>query len=70
MWSVATYWATTAKTTSRNGDNESLYIHGLKHVVYELLRSQCVCIVCVKINYDKLFYNAFPFENAYDFISG
>ena len=47
-----------------------LYLHGLKNVVEELLRSLCVCIVCVKINNDELFCNAFPFENAYDFISG
>ena len=64
MWSAATDWANTAKTTSQNGDNESLYLHGLKNVVYELLRSLCVCIVCVKINNDELFCNAFPFENA------
>ena len=32
---------------SQNGDNESLYLHDLKNVVYELLRSLCVCIVCV-----------------------
>ena len=31
---------------------------------------RCICIVCVKINNDGLFCNAFPFENSYDFISG
>ena len=36
------------KATSQNGDNESVYLHGLKNVVYELLRSLCVCIVCEK----------------------
>ena len=64
MWSAATDWANTAKTTSQNDDNESLYLHGLKNVIYELLRSLCVCIVCVKINNDELFCNAFPFKNA------
>ena len=33
MWSAATDQANTAKTTSQNGDNESLYLHGLKNVV-------------------------------------
>ena len=27
-------------------------------------------VVCVVINNDEFFCNAFPFENAYDFISG
>ena len=26
--------------------------------------------MCVKINYEELFFNAFPFENSYYFISG
>ena len=56
--------------TSQNGDNERLYLHGLKNVVLELLRSLCVCIVRVKINNEELFFNAFPFENSYYFISG
>ena len=67
---AATDWANTAKTTSQSGDSESLYLHGLKNVVYESLRSHCVCIMCVKINNDELFCDAFPFENSYDFISG
>ena len=67
---AATDRANTAKTTSQSGDNESLYLHGLKNVVCELLRSICVCVVCVKINNDELFCNAFPFENSNDFIFG
>ena len=31
------------------------HLHGLKNVVYELLRSLCVCIVRVKINNEELF---------------
>ena len=65
MWSAATDSANTAKTTSQNGDNDSLYLHGLKNVVWELLCSLCVYIVSVKINNDELFCNAFPFQNAY-----
>ena len=42
----------------------------LENVVSELLRSLCVCIVHVKINNEELFFNAFPFENSYYFISG
>ena len=30
---AATDWAKTAKATSQNDDNESLYLHGLKNVV-------------------------------------
>ena len=33
------------KATSPYGHNDSLYIHGLKSVVKELLRSPCVCSV-------------------------
>ena len=35
-----------------------------------LLRSLCVCTVCLIINNDELFSNAFPFENLFYFISG
>ena len=65
MVMAATDLANTMKTTSKNGDNDRLYIHALKmwfrnyYVAYI-----CVCIVCVKINNDELFYNAFPFENS------
>ena len=31
--------------TSQNGDDESLYIHGLNNLAYELLSSPCVCSV-------------------------
>ena len=52
---TATLWTTTItvvmaadqngeKATSKNGDNESLYIHGLNNFVYELLRT-CFCSV-------------------------
>ena len=57
MVMAATDWANTTKTTSQNGDNDSLYIHALKmwfmnyYVAYAF-------VVCVKINNDKLFYNA------------
>ena len=41
------------------------FIHSrLENVVWELLCSLCVCMVCVKINNDELFCNAFPFENS------
>ena len=36
-------------------------------MVKDFLRSLCVCRVCVKINNDELFCNAFPFENSYAF---
>ena len=56
---------------SQNGNNESLYIHDLKkRGLGLLLRSLCVCTVCVKINNDELFFNAFPFEISIYFISG
>ena len=55
---------------SQNGDNESLYLHDLKCGLGLLLHSLCVCTVCVKINNDELFFNAFPFENSFYFISG
>ena len=35
-----------------------------------LLRSLCVCTVCVKINNDEMFFNAFPFENSFYFWIG
>ena len=35
-----------------------------------LLRSLCVCTVCVKINNDELLFNAFPFENSFYFWIG
>ena len=57
------------KATSQNGDNESLYLHSLKHVVWELLRSLFVCMVCVKINNVELVFNAFSFQNSYYVIS-
>ena len=56
--------------TSQNGDNERLYLNGLKNVVLELLRSLCICIVRVKINNEELFFNAFLLENSYYFIYG
>ncbi len=56
---------------SQNGDNESLYLHELEKSGLGLLfRSLCVCTVCVKINNDELFFNAFPFKNSFEFISG
>ena len=61
---------------SQNGEKQQVktattrVLHGLKNVFFELLRSLCVCIVCVKINNEELFLNAFPFENSYYFISG
>ena len=33
------------KATRQNVNNESLYLHGLNKLVYELLRSPCVCNV-------------------------
>ena len=58
----------------KNGDNESLYLHDLNNVIYYylglLLRSLCVCTVCLNINNDELFCDAFPFENSFYFISG
>ena len=39
---------------------------GLGIITYSL----CFFIVCVKINNDELFCNAFPFENAYDYMYG
>ena len=62
--------AHSGETLGQNDDNESLYLHDLKNVVYELLRSVCVCLVCVKIANEELFCNAFPFENSYYYISG
>ena len=56
--------------TNQNGDNERLYLCGLKNVVYELLRSLCVGIVHAKINNEELFFNAFTFENSSYSISG
>ena len=35
-----------------------------------LLYNLCVCTVCVKFNNDELFFNSFPFENSFYFISG
>ena len=35
-----------------------------------LLLLLCVCTVRVKINNAELFFNAFPFENSFYFISG
>ena len=53
----------------QNGDNESLYLHGLKmclrneYVAYEF-------VVCVTTNNAELFFNAFPIEKSYYFSSG
>ena len=45
---------------SQNGDNKSLYLHELEKSGLGLLfRSLCVCIVCVKINNDELFFKCF-----------
>ena len=46
---------------SQNGEMQqvkmaTLYIHGLKNVIEELLRSLCVCILCVKINNEEMFF--------------
>ena len=77
--SPATPWATAtaiiaAINRKKNGDNESLYLHDLNNVIYYylglLLRSLCVCTVCLNINNDELFFDAFPFENSFYFISG
>ena len=33
------------RATSQNGNNKSLYIHGLNNLAYELLHSPCICSV-------------------------
>ena len=38
------------KSTRQNGDSESLYRHGLKNVVLEILRGLCVCSVSTTKN--------------------
>ena len=59
---------------SQNGDNRTTRVYRSSRLekcgLGLLLRSLCVCTVCVKINNDELFFNAFPFENSFYFISG
>ena len=45
----------------QNGDNENVYLHGLKMRLRCVAR--CVCTVCVNITNEALFFNGFPFEN-------
>ena len=56
---------------SQNGNNQSYIPSRLEKCGFGLLlRSLCVYTVFVKINNDELFFNAFPFENSFYFISG
>ena len=60
---------TNGDNCGQNGDNESLYIHGLK---MWLRNSYVACefVVCVTTNNAELFLNAFPIEKSYYFSPG
>ena len=59
-----------AKTESRASVCRMRRSRSIKCGLGLFLRSLCVCTVCVKINNDELFFNAFPFENSFYLISG
>ena len=49
-----TDWPKQQKSASRNGDNQSLYLHGLNNVVYNYYVAYAF-VVCVKIDNEEFF---------------
>ena len=45
---------------SQNGNNENVYLHGLKIWFRNYYVARCGCIVCVNITSEEFFFYCFP----------